>query len=375
VAGIYIHIPFCKQKCHYCDFYFSTSLKNQNQLIDAICKELSMQNHFFKKGKINTIYLGGGTPSLLTNQQIEKIFNEIQKHYNTTKNPEVTIEANPDDLNKTKVKMLSLSPINRLSIGVQSFHNDDLKFLNRAHNSTQAISSIKNAQNKGFKNISIDLIYAIQTLSLEKWKKNLAYIKELELPHFSAYSLTVEKKTALYNFVKKGKVKPVNDNKVISHFKALQEFAKKNNYNHYEISNLCKKGLESKHNSSYWSGDPYLGVGPSAHSYKDGVRSWNISNNTSYIKSINKNVLPQTKEVLTNQNKFNEYVLTSLRTKKGCDTNVLKNNFSSIDLAKIEEEIERQFQEKTIQIKNTKLTLTKKGMLYADLIAEKFFVI
>lgn len=373
MAGIYIHIPFCTQKCHYCNFHFSTSFLNKKKLIKAVCKELTFQKEFLQEEEITTVYIGGGTPSLLTKEELQSLFETIWKHYPLKKEAEITLEANPENLSLKYLKMLKESPVNRLSIGVQSFFDEDLIFLNRSHKSKEAKQSIINAQEVGFKNLTIDLIYGIPTLTSQKWKSNLNQIKSLMLSHFSAYSLTVEKKTALHQFIKQGKYPPINNKKIANEFRELQKFAKNNKYIHYETSSFCKKNFLSKHNSSYWRGEKYLGVGPSAHSYNKTKRLWNISNNVKYISAISEGKIPQQEEKLTKTNQFNEYILTGLRTIWGCNYSFILDKFGERYLTHTMKQVSNVIDSGLAVEQKGKLTLTKKGMLFADLITHKFF--
>ncbi len=315
-CGIYLHIPFCKQACHYCDFHFSTSLKKKDQLVEMLCRELELRKGELPQGEIQTIYFGGGTPSLLEPQELEKIFDTIYANFDISEDPEITLEANPDDLSEEKIKMLAASKINRLSIGVQSFFEEDLKLMNRAHNAKEALASIKLAR-QFFDNISIDLIYGIPGMNEKRWRKNLQTTLELGVPHVSSYALTVEPNTALKKFIDIGKVKPVDDEMAKAHFEILVETLKNAGFEHYEFSNFGKPGYFSRNNTAYWLGKSYLGIGPSAHSYDGNFRKWNVSNNSLYIKALEKNELPLETEELSVTDKYNEYIMTRLRTKFG----------------------------------------------------------
>ena len=327
MAGIYLHIPFCRQACHYCDFHFSTSLKSKNEFLYSLKKEIFLHQEYLETKKINTVYFGGGTPSILSKDELLEIFSQLSKYFSIDSDAEITLEANPDDLSKQKLKELSHTPVNRLSIGIQSFSNEDLKFLNRVHDSSAAIASVQNAQDAGFINITIDLIYGIQTLSTEQWKKNLEQAFALNVQHLSCYSLTVEPKTPLASFIKEGKMQDVSLEKSAEQFEILMAEAKKNNFIHYEISNFGKDGFFSRHNSNYWKGEKYLGLGPSAHSFDGNSRQWNAKSNSVYINSLSQNKLPFEKEILTENQKYNEYILTSLRTMWGIDLNYVRNTF------------------------------------------------
>lgn len=312
MSGIYIHIPFCKQACYYCDFHFSTSLKKKEDMLEAIAKELVLRKSEISN-QVTTIYFGGGTPSLLSEEEINRIVELLDEHYDLVDDPEITLEANPDDLTHEKIAALAHSRVNRLSIGVQSFFDQDLRYMNRAHNADEARRSMEQAI-KHFSNISIDLIYGLPHLSEESWKRNLAYAFELGVQHISSYALTVEPKTALDHFIKSGKYQAPVDALTEKHFKILQEETKKQGYVQYEISNFGREGFFSKHNTSYWKGVNYLGIGPSAHSYDGLHRSWNIANNAKYISAIQNNLLPLEKELLSPEDSTNEAIMTGLRT-------------------------------------------------------------
>jgi len=326
MAGLYIHIPFCKQKCHYCDFHFSVSLRQKDAMLAALKKELILRKEEIKT-PLETIYFGGGTPSLFNDNELNSLFETIYTSYNISDKPEITLEANPDDLSIDYLKKLRNVPINRLSIGVQSFFDDDLKFMNRAHSSEESLKAIKDSQHLGYENITIDLIYGVPGLTLAKWQKNIEIFFTLNLPHLSSYALTVESKTALDYFIKTKKYPPLDDTLARQHFDALVSLMKANNYTHYELSNFGKDKLYSKHNTAYWQGQTYLGIGPSAHSFMQDSRSWNISNNAKYIKSLEANKLPLTIEKLTTTDRYNEYIMTGLRTIWGVDFNTIKTDF------------------------------------------------
>lgn len=377
MAGIYLHIPFCKQACHYCDFHFSTSLKTKDAFLVALKKEISLQKNYLSTNKISTVYIGGGTPSLLSQKELMEVFDELNKNFEIANDAEITLEANPDDLTKEKISELKNTPINRLSIGIQSFSDEDLKFMNRAHNSAEADRSVKTAQDKGFENITIDLIYGTPTMSNDPeysgWKKNLTKAFALNVPHISAYCLTVESRTALADMVKKGKAEPVDDLKSSSQFEIMLEEMKKNDFTQYEISNFCKGESYSKHNSNYWKGEHYLGLGPSAHSFDGTSRQWNVRNNNVYIRSIEEGKLNFEKEILTTEQRYNEYVLTSLRTMWGTDLDIIKTTFGQEYLDHFIHEAEEHFGSSNILQEKNKVFLTDKGKLLADKIASDLF--
>ncbi|PKD21102.1 coproporphyrinogen III oxidase [Salegentibacter salinarum] len=372
MSGIYIHIPFCKQACHYCDFHFSTSLKKKGQLVEMLCKELILRKDEFSSPEIQTIYFGGGTPSLLEAEELQLIFETIYSNYKISENPEITLEANPDDLTEEKIKVLAASKINRLSIGIQSFFEEDLKLMNRAHNAEEALKSIKLAK-QYFDNISIDLIYGIPGMSVERWKRNLEISLELGVPHISSYALTVEPNTALQKFIEKGKIKPVDDEAAKKHFEILVETLIKSCFEHYEFSNFGKPGYFSQNNTAYWLGKSYLGIGPAAHSYDGNSRKWNISNNPLYIKALENGEIPQETEDLSLSDKYNEYVMTRLRTKFGVDVAEVSDKFGEnykIHFLKLAVPLQN---ENLLEENNGIFHITSKGKFLSDGIAADLF--
>ncbi len=381
MAGIYIHIPFCKQACNYCDFHFSTSLKNKDSFLFALQKEIEMQRDYLslalskeeRSREVSTIYFGGGTPSLLNQSELMQIFDSLNKHFDIASNAEITLEANPDDLTKNKIKELKDIPINRFSIGIQSFYDEDLKLMNRAHNSQEAGYAVKCAQDGGFENISIDLIYGIPTLTNHKWRNNLQNAFLLNVKHISAYCLTVEPKTVLAHQVKTGQIKNVDEQQSAEQFEIMLEAMKKFNFVQYEISNFCKEGYYSKHNSNYWLKENYLGLGPSAHSYNGTSRQWNISNNALYISGIENKKLNFEIEELTLSQRYNEYILTSLRTMWGTSIDYIKLNFGDDFVRYCLQEAKKYFEAKDLINEENKLFLTDKGKLIADKIASDLF--
>ncbi|MFT4800535.1 MAG: oxygen-independent coproporphyrinogen-3 oxidase [Flavobacteriaceae bacterium] len=325
MAGIYIHIPFCKQACHYCDFHFSTSMKRKDELLAAICSEIQLRKSEISDA-IKTIYFGGGTPSLLNKEEIDLLIAEVYRNFDVEENIEITLEANPDDLTKDKIFQLSETKINRLSIGVQSFFEEDLKLMNRAHNALEAKECLKMAF-QYFDNISVDLIYGIPGLSDKRWEENLNTVLAFGIPHISSYALTVEPKTALKKFIESGKIPPVSETDSHRQYLILLEKMKKEGFVNYEFSNFGKEGYFSKNNTAYWQGKSYLGVGPSAHSFDGKVRSWNVSNNIQYINQIQKGKLPIERETLSKTNQYNEYLMTGLRTMWGVSLNKVEKDF------------------------------------------------
>lgn len=371
MSGIYIHIPFCKQACYYCDFHFSASLRLKKEMLRSLNEELLMRKDEVE-GVVETIYFGGGTPSILEVDEIRSILGVIDQNYNVSEDPEITLEANPDDLTVEKIKELSSTGINRLSIGIQSFFDDDLRFMNRAHTAEEAINSIKESQ-KYFNNITIDLIYGVPGMDSEKWKKNLQTAFDLKIPHISAYALTVENRTALAHFIRKGKYPPVEEELAQKHFLILTEEVKKHGFIQYEISNFGKKGFFSRHNTSYWQGKSYLGIGPSAHSFNGTHRSWNISNNSKYIKSINKKVLPSETEKLSMSDQFNEMIMTRLRTIWGVSLKETEVCFGREMVKKLISNSKKYIEKGFLRIDENTLKLTEKGKFLSDgIIADLF---
>jgi oxygen-independent coproporphyrinogen-3 oxidase len=372
MAGIYIHIPFCKQACHYCDFHFSTSQKYRPEIIQALVKELHLQEDYLESQSIETIYFGGGTPSLLTAEEINLIIDTTSKLHSISSDAEITLEANPDDLDDLKVNALRHTPVNRFSIGIQSFFDEDLIWMNRAHRSSEAEAAIKRSQDAGFENITVDLIYGYPLLTDAKWKHNMNTVFALEVPHLSAYSMTVEPKTALAYQIQKKKQPAISDQQSAAQFSALMEAVEQKGFDHYEISNFSKPGQHSKHNSNYWKGIKYLGIGPSAHSYNGQTRQWNIANNAKYLEGISKNTLPSETEHLTETNRLNEYVMTSLRTMWGLSLLKLEDIAagSSVILIKA---ASRFFDKNWIYEKEQHVYLTREGKFFADYIAAELF--
>lgn len=371
MSGIYIHIPFCKQACHYCDFHFSTSLKKKNELVEALCQELVLRKGEIK-GTIETIYFGGGTPSLLTREDLDLIFKTIYEHYTVAEPVEVTLEANPDDLTEEKIKQLADSPINRLSIGIQSFFEEDLKLMNRAHNAKEAEHCLSLAT-RYFNNISLDLIYGIPGLSNERWQQNIEKAFSFGIPHFSTYALTVEPKTALDTFIKKGIVSPIDEEQAEEHFHTLIDKLNRKGFVHYELSNFGKEGFFSKNNTAYWQGKSYLGIGPSAHSFDGNTRSWNVRNNTLYIKSIENNELPSETETLTKTDRYNEYVMTGLRTMWGVSVKRVEKDFGKKYKEYLLQQAQKHLEEHLLFLDGDTLLATKKGKFLSDGISSDLF--
>ncbi|MDB4241504.1 radical SAM family heme chaperone HemW [Polaribacter sp.] len=374
MSGIYIHIPFCKQACFYCDFHFSTSLKKKDALISCLVKEIELRKEALNNQIVETIYFGGGTPSMLSAKEISLLIAAIYKHHTVVASPEITLEANPDDLSEEKIIELSHTPINRLSIGVQSFFEKDLKLMNRAHSSSEAHTSLEIAT-RYFENISIDLIYGIPGLTHEEWQQNIQTALGFNVSHISSYALTVEPKTALEKLIKKGKIEKVDDVLAQEHFFILRDLLEKANFVHYELSNFGKENYFSKNNTAYWLGKSYLGIGPSAHSFDGKQRSWNVRNNTQYIKEIELNKLPIESEVLSVTDRYNEYVMTGLRTIWGVSLEKIKTDFGSKYVTYIQTESEKYIQQKLLYVEANTLKTTKEGAFLVDGIAAHLFLL
>ena len=374
VSGIYIHIPFCKQACYYCNFHFSTSLQKKEDMIACLIKEIALRKNELNNAIIETIYFGGGTPSVLSVSEIETIISAIYHHFTVVETPEITLEANPDDLSEDTIKALAQSPINRLSIGIQSFFERDLKLMNRAHNAQEAKECLAIAT-RYFKNISLDLIYGIPDCTNEEWRENIQMALGFGVPHISSYALTVEPNTALEKFIEKEVIKNVDDDKAEEQFLILVDELEKANFIHYELSNFGKQGFFSKNNSSYWLGKTYLGIGPAAHSFNGTQRSWNVQNNPKYIKAIQQNKLPIQRETLTVVDRYNEYVMTGLRTIWGVSIEKIENDFGNNYVKYLEKQSKKFIQQDLLYIENQILKTTKKGKFLSDGIAADLFML
>jgi oxygen-independent coproporphyrinogen III oxidase len=375
MAGIYLHIPFCKQACHYCDFHFSTNTSVQAALIASMVQEMNLQRQYLDGESVATIYFGGGTPSLLTEEQTGLLLHTIRNNFNVRPDAEVTLEANPDDLTGAKLRELKDAGVNRLSIGIQSFHDVVLKFLNRAHDAEQAKNCVALARDIGFQNISIDLIYAIPGQTDEAWRENIQTAISLEPEHISSYSLTVEKQTVFGKWAAKGKFLAVEDDAAAHQLEVLVEELERAGFDQYEVSNFSRPGRESRHNSSYWKQEKYLGVGPSAHSYNRVTRQFNIRNNHLYIRSIQEGKIPFELEHLSVEDHVNEYLLTTLRTRWGVNLEILKQQYAYDLLKSHPQFINKLFQQKLAVIENGFLRLTKPGKLLADKISSELFLV
>ena len=375
MAGIYFHIPYCKKACHYCDFHFSTNFRNVADIIEAMKIDLSLQENYLEKEEIKTIYFGGGTPSAIPNKYISELINEIKKKHVVVSNAEITLEANPDDLTQENIERWQQAGVNRLSVGVQSFFDEHLVWMNRAHNRSQAINGLKWAKEAGITNITMDLIYGIPNMTMDQWKQNLETFYNLDLPHLSAYGLTIEPQTHLGNLVKTQKVKTEKDENYNLQFEWLINSAKNNGFDHYEISNFGKPNFYSQHNTAYWLGQKYLGIGPSAHSFNGKQRQWAVASNMKYMKMLNQNKLPAEIEALSVNDRFNEYVLTRLRTIWGIDLNQINEQFGNEFQNNLMLNIEPYLISNKVVRNNDSFVLSAEGKFLADKISSDLFVI
>ena len=374
MAGIYIHIPFCKQACHYCDFHFSTSMKKKDEMILALANEIKLRKKEFENEIVETIYFGGGTPSILQIADLRFLIETVYNNYSIIEDPEITFEANPDDLSEDRIIELSKTKINRLSIGIQSFFEDDLKLMNRAHNAEEAKKCLEIAT-QYFDTISLDLIYGIPGMTNEIWKKNIEIALSFGIPHISSYALTVEPKTALQKLIQSGAIENPNDEVAQEHFSILVELLEANDFINYELSNFGKENYFSKNNSSYWLGKKYIGIGPSAHSYNGISRSWNVSNNSLYIKAIQENQLPNEEETLTISDRYNEYIMTGLRTIWGVSLDKIETEFGITYLDYLMKQVQKFLHDDLVIIKDNILKPTKKGKFLTDGIASDLFML
>ena len=374
MSGIYIHIPFCKQACHYCDFHFSTNLKKKDEMVLALAKEIQLRKSEFQDELVETIYFGGGTPSILSIEDLRFLIDAVYRNYKVVENPEITVEANPDDLTENRIIELSKNKVNRLSIGIQSFFEDDLKMMNRAHNAEEAKKCLETAT-QYFDNISIDLIYGVPEMSNEKWLQNIETALSFGVPHISSYALTVEPKTALHSFIQKGIIPQPDDEVAQEHFHILVDKLSENGFIHYELSNFGKENYFSKNNSSYWLGKKYIGIGPSAHSYDGKNRGWNVSNNSLYIKSIQENKLPIEIETLTKTDRYNEYIMTGLRTIWGVSLERVEQEFGKTYLDYLNRQAAKFIEDHLLFVDDNILRTTKKGKFLSDGIASDLFLL
>ena len=375
MSGIYIHIPFCRSKCAYCNFFSLVIEKKINDFVVALKREIVSRKNYLSGEKVETIYFGGGTPSLLPTNYVGEILEILNKNFDIVSKPEITLEANPDTINRDQLLSLKRLGVNRISVGIQSFHDDDLKYLGRKHDSRHALQIVDDLKSVDFDKLTLDLIYGIPTLTEEKWNKNLDIFFSSEISHLSAYALTVEPKTILGQKIEKGDLQDVNEEETIRHYEILIEKTKENGFEHYEISNFAKEGFYSQHNSIYWKDVSYLGLGPSAHSYDRKSRQWNVANLTQYINSdFDADTDFFEKEILTKEDKFNEYVMTSLRTSWGCDVEKIELDYGISYKNHFLKNV-KNYLDKGIMLKNNNnFVLTDKGMLFADGIAMELFV-
>jgi oxygen-independent coproporphyrinogen III oxidase len=376
--SLYLHIPFCKQACSYCDFHFTVNHERRDELVGAMVKELELRKDWFgidhPRPALNSIYLGGGTPSVLDDKHLLQLFEKIDELFDVTPDAEITLEANPDDLTKNYLLMLRRLPVNRLSIGVQSFRESDLKLMNRAHDSPTAVTSILNAADAGFENLTIDLIYGIPEQTIDDWKTNLEKAFSLPVNHLSCYNLTVEQKTLLYKQVHNNLIKMPDDQLTADQFLLLMDMAEEKGFIHYEISNFGKPGYFSQHNSSYWKNLPYLGIGPSAHSYNGQIRQWNVAQNANYITSIARGEIPATAEHLSAENRYNEYIMTGLRTMWGVNESYIREHFGNKQAIHFLSGIKKLVETDMAIETKTGFTLSRKGKLLADRLASDLFI-
>lgn len=368
-----MHIPFCKQACNYCNFHFTTSLRYKNDLVQALCKELELQRSQLEGEMVHTIYFGGGTPSLLALDECRQVLDTIHRLYTVSADAEVTLEANPDDVTMDKLQGWKASGINRLSVGVQSFFEEELRWMNRAHNAGQAHQCVENIKKAGFDNFTIDLIYGSPLLSDEQWEQNVRTAINYNIPHLSCYALTVEERTPLFKQINQHLKEDVDNEKQARQFILLMQWLHAAGYEHYEVSNFAQPGYRSRHNSSYWRGEKYLGIGPSAHSYDGHSRTWNIANNNAYMQAISSGKLPGETEVLTDVQKLNEYIMITLRTVEGLDMLRVEQQWGSAKAALLQKQLERYIANSLLQKKDGHYALTDEGMLRADGIASDLF--
>ena len=372
MPGIYVHIPFCRKACHYCNFHFSTTLHRRGEMMDAMRREIELSAPQ-EKETVNTLYFGGGTPSLLAPEELAGLMAPIRRHFNISEQAEITLEANPDDIRPEKIRIWTSLGINRLSIGIQSFREQDLKWMNRAHDAQQARQCIDIARDGGIVNLSIDLIYGTPGLSNEAWLENMRIASTLDIPHLSCYALTVEPGTALDSMIRKQKsAAPVSDIQA-EHFLMAMDRLGDAGYEHYEISNFALPGMRSRHNSAYWQGIPYIGIGPSAHAFDGRDRRWNVANNAAYIRSLQEGRIPFEAETLTDTQRLNEYVMTSLRTIEGMDMDRIRRDWGNAAAERILRDAKPFKDSGKLNINEYSVVLTGEGKLFADGIAAELF--
>jgi oxygen-independent coproporphyrinogen-3 oxidase len=375
MAGIYIHIPFCRQKCYYCDFYKTVNNSLTKQFITTLKKEILLRKHFTENETIKTIYFGGGTPSVLKKEELNKILNSLKNEFPVSADAEITFEANPDDLTSDYLKAIFDSGINRLSIGIQSFQDEHLKKMNRRHSAKQAFESVLNAEKTGFQNISVDLIYGLPNLSINEWQQSLNEVFRLPVNHLSAYHLTYHEGTPFYTWLKKGTLKELSEQESVKQFNVLIGKCSEAGFEQYEISNFARNQHYSKHNKAYWTGEIYLGLGPSAHSFNGSVRSWNVAHVESYIKAIEKGSSFFQQEILTKNDRYNEYILTHIRTKWGVSTHYIHNNFGEKKAVLFQKEIDKYLQRNLLKMENGNIVLTRNGLFVSDDIMANLMIV
>ena len=369
-AGLYIHIPFCRKACHYCDFHFSTQLENRELFVQALIKEIELRSPFLP---LQTVYFGGGTPSVLSEKQLKNIFLHLKQNFNILKDAEISFEVNPEDVNSEYLELLQNLGVNRLSIGVQSFRNSDLEKMNRSHQVFQSIEAIKLAKEGGFSNITVDLMYGLPDLSKTVWQDNLAQLFDLNISHFSAYCLTIEEKTVWKHWIATQKMQIPKEEMILEHWEFLLAESKQQGFEQYEISNFAKNQQYSKHNLSYWQGKSYLGLGPSAHSFDQNIRRWNVANNQKYIKNLFENLSFFEEEILSFETQINERILTHLRTMWGINLEQFKVDFGVSALEKLQKKVKIWQDQRQVEVKNGYLMLNDEGKLFADAIAADLF--
>jgi oxygen-independent coproporphyrinogen-3 oxidase len=374
LAQIYLHIPFCRQACNYCNFHFSTSLRYKEEMVAALVSEMALEKDYMGGEAVETVYFGGGTPSLLSTGDCETLLEAIRQNFTVVPGAEITLEANPDDITPQKLASWKGAGINRLSIGVQSFFEEELRWMNRAHNAAQALKCIGLSHEYGFYNLSIDLIYGSPLLTDAMWRQNVEQAIHLGIPHLSCYALTVEEKTPLHKQIQRLKTKDVDNDQQARQFLLLMSWLRESGYEHYEVSNFAKPGHRSRHNSAYWQGKKYLGIGPSAHSYNGHERRWNVANNGLYIKGINEGAPARETEVLTLNQQLNECIMISLRTKEGLDLAKVASVFGEQVKENLKLGAQKFVNSRLLVQQNSLLQLTDEGMLMADGIAADLFV-
>lgn len=374
-AMLYLHFPFCRRACSYCDFHFSVNHREMDEVMEAMIMEMEIRKDELPAKILDSIYFGGGTPSLMNEKQLHRLFEAIARLFQIAPDAEITLEANPDDLTQEKLKLLRATPVNRLSIGVQSFSDQHLQLMNRAHTAAMALQSIHDAAEAGFTNLTMDLIYGVPGMTIEEWRSNLETAFALPVNHLSCYHLTIEKKTLLNKMVSDGKMVPVHEDESLRQFELLMDLAEAHDFDHYEISNFARKGYYSRHNRAYWNGTPYLGIGPSAHSFNGNERRWNVSSNAAYIASLKRNELPSQGEVLTPQNHYNEYIMTGLRTSTGVDRETILERFGEAVLQDFLIQSSRWMEGGELLQEGSHYFLSRRGKLLADRIAAGFFLV